>query len=129
MPDTETIDDLSHRRIRPNPDDERIPAGIVIAALRDRRWVDAGGGRFVKAVVVSGKSFSCAVTACQACRREHFADFVLADAVWRAAAGAYTDGLLCLPCAGGRLGRAFRPDDFPDVPINRNVRFLLGAVK
>ena len=127
MPDTETIDDLSHRRIRPNPDDERIPAGVVIAALRDRRWVDAGGGRFVKAVVVSGKSFSCSVVACLACRREHYVDYMLADDVWRAAAGEFANGVLCLPCVGGRLNRPLRAADFPDVPVNRNARYLLGV--
>lgn len=124
MPD-ETIDDLSHRRIRPDPVDERIPVGVVIAALRDAPWLDCGGGRFAKVAVVSCKSFSCSVLACQACRREHHLDYMLTDDVWRIVSGGA--GLLCLPCAGERLGRPFRPDDFTPAPINASIRYVMGA--
>lgn len=105
-----------------------MPARVVIDALKAVPWVDCGRGRgrFGKLVIVSCRSYSCDITACQACRREHRADYMLTDAVWRVVAGEFADGLLCLPCAGALLGRPFRADDFTVTPINQTIRFLLG---
>ena len=49
--------------------------------------------------------------------------YMVSTPVWLAAGMRHDhrsgDGMLCIGCLEGRLGRRLQPNDFPDYPINR----------
>lgn len=51
-------------------------------------------------------------------------DFMVTEKVWDSAGMPYR-GFLCLPCLRKRLGRKLVLADFPDLPINYEIRAVL----
>lgn len=62
---------------------------------------------------------SCRCVDCGADILETGEDYLVHDLVWDATGLEPEGGMLCVGCVEKRLGRRLRPEDFPDVYINR----------
>jgi hypothetical protein len=60
-------------------------------------------------------------TAAELRQRDTFQDeyYILRDEVWLSA-NPKREGMLCIGCVETRIGRRLTPEDFTDVPINRD---------
>lgn len=57
---------------------------------------------------------------------ESFEGYMVHPRIWHEATGRQDGkGLLCLTCLEHRLGRTLQPGDFPRLPVNRPLFFLL----